>query len=113
MKTDFSKRLLKRDDNNIVDFADKIVYTGKEEYLKEFDIRNDMVYQKLCDLEDIIENHDLDFKKRGKWIYTEKGCVITCSYCGERLELCYPDGTEIRWSKHCPSCGALMDEISN
>lgn len=113
MKTDFSKRLLKRDDNNIVDFADKIVCTGREEYLKEFDIRNDMVYQKLCDLEDIIDNHDLDFKKRGKWIYTEKGCVITCSYCGERLELCYPDGTEIRWSKHCPSCGALMDEINN
>ena len=39
------------------------------------------------------------------WIVTEDGCVITCPKCGERLELCYPDGTEVRYLPHCPWCG--------
>lgn len=46
--------------------------------------------------------------KEGEWLYTEKGCVITCSVCGERLELCAPDGTEVRWSTHCPDCDAFV-----
>lgn len=46
---------------------------------------------------------------RGKWIVTERGCVISCSNCGYRLELCYPDGTEVRSLSHCPSCGAKID----
>lgn len=49
-------------------------------------------------------------EKVGYWIYSEKGCVINCSNCGERLELCYPDGTEIRATKYCPNCGAKMDK---
>jgi hypothetical protein len=49
-------------------------------------------------------------EKVGYWVYSEKGCVINCSSCGERLELCYPDGTEIRATKYCPNCGAKMDK---
>lgn len=45
------------------------------------------------------------------WIESENGCVITCSECGERLELCYPDGTEVRRLPHCPWCGATEEKI--
>lgn len=45
----------------------------------------------------------------GSWIVTEKGCVINCSKCGERLELCYPDGTEVERLPHCPYCGSRND----
>ena len=47
-------------------------------------------------------------EKVGRWIYSNMGCVINCSNCGERLELCYPDGTEIRETAYCPFCGAKM-----
>jgi hypothetical protein len=47
----------------------------------------------------------------GLWECTEKGCVITCSNCGERLEMCYPDGTEIRQLPYCPFCGTKMTNI--
>lgn len=40
------------------------------------------------------------------WNVTENGCVITCSDCGRRLELAYPDGTEVRSLPYCPYCGA-------
>lgn len=59
MRTDFSKRLLRRYDNNTVDFADKIVCTDKKDYREERDRLDDMVYQKLCYLEDKIENGTL------------------------------------------------------
>ena len=59
MGTDFSKRLLKRYDNNTVDFADKIVCADKKEYREELDRLDDMVYQKLCYLEDKIEDGTL------------------------------------------------------
>ena len=42
------------------------------------------------------------------WVITENGCVITCPKCGERLELCYPDGTEVRYLPHCPWCGRKL-----
>ena len=45
-----------------------------------------------------------------RWIITENGCVITCPKCGERLELCYPDGTEVRYLPHCPWCGKKLEE---
>ena len=60
----------------------------------------------MYDLEQEIAR--LKKEKNGRWIYSEKGCVIKCSNCGERLELCYPDGTEIRATKYCPNCGAKM-----
>lgn len=44
------------------------------------------------------------------WIITENGCVITCPKCGERLELCYPDGTEVRYLPHCPWCGKALSK---
>lgn len=44
------------------------------------------------------------------WTVTENGCVITCPKCGERLELCYPDGTEVRYLPHCPWCGKKLEE---
>lgn len=49
-------------------------------------------------------------QQQGRWIYSNMGCVINCSNCGERLELCYPDGTEIRETAYCPFCGAKMDK---
>ena len=45
-----------------------------------------------------------------QWIVTENGCVITCPHCGERLELCYPDGTEVRYLPHCPYCGKKLEK---
>lgn len=46
---------------------------------------------------------------KNKWITSYMGCVINCSNCGERLELCYPDGTEVRALPYCPYCGAKME----
>ena len=45
------------------------------------------------------------------WVVTERGCVITCSNCNERLEMCYPDGTEVRWLPYCPWCGEKMKKM--
>jgi hypothetical protein len=44
------------------------------------------------------------------WVIAENGCVITCPKCGERLELCYPDGTEVRYLPHCPYCGKALSK---
>jgi transcription elongation factor Elf1 len=44
------------------------------------------------------------------WTIAENGCVITCPNCGHRLELCYPDGTEVRYLPHCPWCGKKLEE---
>ena len=44
------------------------------------------------------------------WVVTENGCVITCPKCGHRLELCYPDGTEVRYLPHCPWCGKQLNK---
>lgn len=49
-------------------------------------------------------------EKNNSWIITENGCVITCPKCGWRLELCYPDGTEVRYLPHCPWCGKKLSE---
>ena len=48
--------------------------------------------------------------EKNAWIITENGCVITCPKCGERLELCYQDGTEVRSLPHCPWCGKKLSE---
>lgn len=48
-------------------------------------------------------------KEEDSWIVTEKGCVITCPKCGHRLELCYPDGTEVTYLPHCPWCGKKLE----
>lgn len=44
-------------------------------------------------------------------IVTERGCVLTCSNCHERLEYCYPDGTEVRHFSYCPHCGCKFTEV--
>lgn len=49
-------------------------------------------------------------EKSDTWIITENGCVITCPNCGHRLELCYPDGTEVRYLPHCPYCGKRLSK---
>ena len=56
---------------------------------------------------DVIERIS-NLSAEGQWIVTENGCVITCSECGYRLELCYPDGTEVRSLPACPNCGTKM-----
>lgn len=48
--------------------------------------------------------------EKNAWIVSENGCVITCPKCGERLELCYPDGTEVRYLPHCPWCGKKLNK---
>jgi hypothetical protein len=68
---------------------------------------------KLQDLENKIEDKKLIGVRCGDWIITENGCVITCSECNERLELSYPDGTEVRWLPHCPYCGTKMRKEQN
>ena len=52
----------------------------------------------------------VDILPYDSWVVTENGCVITCPKCGERLELCYPDGTEVRYLPHCPWCGKKLEE---
>jgi hypothetical protein len=58
--------------------------------------------------------HDIEACKRHAkqetWVITENGCVITCPKCGKRLELCYPDGTEVRYLPHCPWCGKKLEK---
>lgn len=49
-------------------------------------------------------------QKKETWFVTENGCVIICPNCGKRLELCYPDGTEVRYLPHCPWCGKKSEE---
>ena len=49
-------------------------------------------------------------QKKETWVVSENGCVITCPKCGERLELCYPDGTEVRYLPHCPYCGKWLEK---
>lgn len=53
---------------------------------------------------------NVDDEMEDRWIITENGCVITCPKCGERLELCYPDGTEVRYLPHCPWCGKRLSK---
>ena len=48
--------------------------------------------------------------EKNAWIINENGCVITCPNCGERLELCYPDGAEIRCFSYCPWCGKKLEK---
>ena len=55
----------------------------------------------------------VDISSYDLWIVTENDCVITCPNCGERLELCYPDGTEVRYLPHCPWCGKKLLEVNN
>ena len=49
-------------------------------------------------------------RKKATWVITENGCAITCPKRGERLELCYPDGTEVRYLLHCPWGGKKLEE---
>lgn len=67
--------------------------------------------QTKCDFyPEVREKAKKDNESPNSWVITEKGCVITCSNCGERLELCYPDGTEVRYLPHCPWCGKKMNK---
>ena len=85
---------------------------------EEFIYTDSLVEGKNVIVGDIAEYmYDLEqeiarLKKNGSWVYSEKGFVINCSNCGERLELCYPDGTEIRATKYCPNCGAKMRDLT-
>jgi len=51
----------------------------------------------------------LNKEKTGNWVVSERGCVITCSNCKERVELYWPDGTEIGPTlPYCPFCGTKI-----
>lgn len=64
----------------------------------------------LMDIAERLYNAGYRKQSYGEWVVTENGCVITCPKCGERLELCYPDGTEVRYLPHCPWCGKKLEE---
>ena len=52
-------------------------------------------------------NVDCQILKRGKWLVSDQGRVITCSNCNKQLELYYPDGTEVGPAlTYCPYCGS-------
>ena len=79
---------------------------------KLFNLLNDntMCHSSECEeIADLLIESGV-IKHQGKWINTSMNCVILCSACGERLELCYPDGTEVRALPYCPHCGAKMQE---
>jgi hypothetical protein len=62
-----------------------------------------------CMTKDIVEHIYRELIKEATWEITERGCVITCSNCKERVELYWPDGTEVGPSLYyCPYCGAKM-----
>lgn len=62
-----------------------------------------------CMTKDIVEHIYRELIKEAVWEITERGCVITCSNCKERVELYWPDGTEVGPSLYyCPHCGAKM-----
>lgn len=62
-----------------------------------------------CMTKDIVEHIYRELVKEGTWEITERGCVITCSNCKERMEFYWPDGTEVGLClPYCPSCGAKM-----
>lgn len=50
-----------------------------------------------------------DNNKPQRWVIEENGCVVRCPECRQRLELCYPDGTEVRRLPHCPHCGQRVE----
>lgn len=57
-----------------------------------------------------VESTETELTDIDKWVISERGCVITCPNCGERLELCYPDGTEVRYLPYCPWCGKKLEK---
>ena len=79
----------------------------KEDFLSSMEIRK-KCYPIFCDYAKSLVKQGYGKQKQGRWIYSNMGCVINCSNCGERLELCYPDGTEIRETAYCPFCGSKM-----
>lgn len=50
----------------------------------------------------------LNAHKESFWSTPEGSDVARCSNCNERLDMCYPDGTEIRELPYCPFCGSKM-----
>ena len=50
--------------------------------------------------------------KQGYIIHSERDCVHTCSNCNGRIELFYPDGTEVVTLPYCPYCGCSLGEKS-
>ena len=66
--------------------------------------------QECCDECEYYLEHRKNEEADDAWVITENGCVIICPKCGERLELCYPDGTEVRYLPHCPWCGKKLDK---
>ena len=65
----------------------------------------------LLYLAELLYNAGYRKQKQGKWLVTERGCVITCSNCKERVELYYPDGTEVGPAlTYCPYCGSKNKE---
>lgn len=78
---------------------------------KQVDLNTTKYAIKAGFLDWLTDLYKADYRQtiKGKWIHTQKGCVHTCSNCKVRLELCYPDGTEVTILPYCPYCGARMN----
>lgn len=64
-----------------------------------------------CMTKDIVAHIYQELTPEAIWEVSEKGYVITCSNCKERMELYWPDGTEVGPSlPYCPYCGAKMTD---
>ena len=95
-------KILYKQYNNLVEKIQNINHeVGDSNFFEINILKNRLLPYYYEDLESkITSQEDVD-----KWVISEKGCVITCPECGKRLELCYPDGTEVRYLPFCPYCG--------
>ena len=81
-----------------------VMERGERKMIKKIDISQADYYA----LE--VKDPNILYNIIDRWLITENGCVITCPNCGHRLELCYPDGTEVRYLPHCPYCGKKLEK---
>jgi hypothetical protein len=74
----------------------------------------DLSSEQRLEIAKVLANLGYGKIKTGIWEVLEGGYAIACSSCKERMELYWPDGTEVGPSLYyCPYCGAKMtDKIS-
>lgn len=89
----------------ILDTDDWIVDYDRNRGMYRVSVFEDNHFQDECWFD---AYEDKECKHLGYWYKEENDCVILCSNCKERLDLRYPDGTEVQYLDYCPSCGTEM-----
>ena len=87
----------------ILDTDDWIVEYDRNRRMYRVSVFEDNHFQDECWFDAYEEKEQF-----GYWYKEEKDCIIRCSNCKERLDLRYPDGTEVQHLDYCPSCGTEM-----